>query len=256
MTKFLNLIAAEPEIARVPIMIDSSKWSVLEAGLKCLQGKGIVNSLSLKDGEAEFLRRARLVRRYGAAAVVMAFDEQGQAADRDAQGPHLHARLPAACRPARLPARRTSSSTPTSSPSPPASRSTTTTPSISSRPSALIKQNPARREGQRRRVQRLVLLPRQQPGARGHARRVPLPCHRGRPRHGDRQRRHARRLRGDSRRPARAHRGRAAQPPARRHRAPRHLRRASSRPAQRPAPPGLEAQGGPRLARQNPSRSG
>ena len=85
MTKFLNLIAAEPEIARVPVMIDSSKWSVLEAGLKCLQGKGIVNSISLKDGEAEFLRRARLVRRYGAAAVVMAFDEQGQAVDRDAK---------------------------------------------------------------------------------------------------------------------------------------------------------------------------
>jgi 5-methyltetrahydrofolate--homocysteine methyltransferase len=85
MTKFLNLIAAEPEISRVPIMIDSSKWSVLEAGLKCLQGKGIVNSISLKDGEAEFLRRAKLVRRYGAAAVVMAFDEQGQAADRDAK---------------------------------------------------------------------------------------------------------------------------------------------------------------------------
>ena len=85
MTRFLNLITAEPEIARVPIMIDSSKWSVLEAGLKCLQGKGIVNSISLKDGEAEFLRRAKLVRRYGAAAVVMAFDEQGQAADRDAR---------------------------------------------------------------------------------------------------------------------------------------------------------------------------
>ena len=83
MVKFLNLIAAEPEISRVPVMLDSSKWSVLEAGLKCLQGKGIVNSISLKDGEAEFLRRARLVRRYGAAAVVMAFDEQGQAASRD-----------------------------------------------------------------------------------------------------------------------------------------------------------------------------
>ncbi len=83
MVKFLNLIAAEPEICRVPVMLDSSKWTVLEAGLKCLQGKGIVNSLSLKDGEAEFLRRARLVRRYGAAAVVMAFDEQGQASTRD-----------------------------------------------------------------------------------------------------------------------------------------------------------------------------
>ncbi len=83
MVKFLNLIAAEPEIARVPVMLDSSKWSVLEKGLQCLQGKGIVNSISLKDGEAEFLRRASLVRRYGAAAVVMAFDEQGQAATRD-----------------------------------------------------------------------------------------------------------------------------------------------------------------------------
>ena len=79
MTKFLNLVAGEPEIARVPIMIDSSKWSVLEAGLKCVQGKAIVNSLSLKDGEGEFKRRAGLVRRYGAAAVVMAFDESGQA---------------------------------------------------------------------------------------------------------------------------------------------------------------------------------
>jgi len=83
MTKFLNLIAAEPDISRVPVMIDSSKWTVLEAGLKCIQGKGIVNSISLKDGETEFLRRAKLVLRYGAAAVVMAFDEQGQAATRD-----------------------------------------------------------------------------------------------------------------------------------------------------------------------------
>ena len=65
MVKFLNLMAAEPEISRVPVMIDSSKWTVLEAGLKCIQGKGIVNSISLKDGEAEFLRRALLVRRYG-----------------------------------------------------------------------------------------------------------------------------------------------------------------------------------------------
>jgi 5-methyltetrahydrofolate--homocysteine methyltransferase len=79
MTTFLNLIATEPEVARLPIMIDSSKWSVLEAGLKCVQGKGIVNSISMKEGEADFLAKARTVRRYGAAAVVMAFDEQGQA---------------------------------------------------------------------------------------------------------------------------------------------------------------------------------
>ena len=79
MVRFLNLIAGEPEIARVPVMIDSSKWEVIEAGLKCIQGKGVVNSISLKEGEAEFRRQATLVRRYGAAAVVMAFDEKGQA---------------------------------------------------------------------------------------------------------------------------------------------------------------------------------
>src|SRR6195952_4565667 len=79
MVRFLNLVASEPEIARVPVMVDSSKWSVIEAGLKCLQGKGIVNSISMKEGEDEFRRQARLVRRYGAAAVVMAFDEKGQA---------------------------------------------------------------------------------------------------------------------------------------------------------------------------------
>ena len=79
MVDYLNLIAAEPDIARIPVMVDSSKWSVIEAGLKCLQGKGIVNSISMKEGEAEFLRQARLVRRYGAAVVVMAFDEVGQA---------------------------------------------------------------------------------------------------------------------------------------------------------------------------------
>jgi 5-methyltetrahydrofolate--homocysteine methyltransferase len=79
MTKFMNYIMTEPEIAKVPVMVDSSKWSVIEAGLKCMQGKGVVNSISLKEGEAKFLEQARLVHRYGAAVVVMAFDEQGQA---------------------------------------------------------------------------------------------------------------------------------------------------------------------------------
>lgn len=79
MRQFLNLIASEPDIARVPIMIDSSKWTVLETGLQCVQGKGVVNSISLKEGEAKFLEQAQLIRRYGAAAVVMAFDEKGQA---------------------------------------------------------------------------------------------------------------------------------------------------------------------------------
>ena len=79
MVTFLNLIAAEPDISRVPVMIDSSKWEILEAGLKRIQGKPVVNSISMKEGEAEFVRQARLIRRYGAAAIVMAFDERGQA---------------------------------------------------------------------------------------------------------------------------------------------------------------------------------
>src|SRR5215469_1106121 len=79
MITFLNLIAAEPDIARVPVMIDSSKWEVIEAGLQCVQGKAIVNSISLKEGEGPFLAHATKCRRYGAAVVVMAFDEQGQA---------------------------------------------------------------------------------------------------------------------------------------------------------------------------------
>ncbi|MGZ3452180.1 MAG: methionine synthase [Polyangiales bacterium] len=83
MTRFLLLLASEPEVAKVPFMVDSSKWEVIEAGLKCLQGKGIVNSISLKEGEEKFLENARKVRRYGAAVVVMAFDEQGQAATYD-----------------------------------------------------------------------------------------------------------------------------------------------------------------------------
>jgi len=83
MAKFLNLLAAEPDIARVPLVIDSSKFSVIESGLKCVQGKAVVNSISLKEGEDEFLRQARLVRRYGAAVIVMAFDETGQAAEAD-----------------------------------------------------------------------------------------------------------------------------------------------------------------------------
>src|SRR5690606_29455976 len=79
MVKFLNLIASEPEISRIPIMIDSSKWKIIVAGLKCVQGKGIVNSISLKNGEEEFIQQAKTVKKFGAAVVVMAFDEAGQA---------------------------------------------------------------------------------------------------------------------------------------------------------------------------------
>ena len=83
MTTFLNLIAAEPEIARIPIMIDSSKWEIIEAGLKCVQGKSVVNSISLKGGEEEFVHQAKIIKRFGAAVIVMAFDEEGQADDYD-----------------------------------------------------------------------------------------------------------------------------------------------------------------------------
>ncbi|MEQ8240355.1 MAG: dihydropteroate synthase, partial [Cyclobacteriaceae bacterium] len=79
MVKFLNLIAAEPEIARIPVMIDSSKWEIIEAGLQCIQGKGVVNSISLKEGEQPFKEQAKKIKMYGAATVVMAFDEKGQA---------------------------------------------------------------------------------------------------------------------------------------------------------------------------------
>ena len=106
MTRFLNLVATEPEIARVPVMIDSSKWSVIEAGLKCVQGKPVVNSISLKEGEDDFLEKARTLRRYGAAAVVMAFDETGQAATTERKVEIWPARVPAAHRAGRVRARR------------------------------------------------------------------------------------------------------------------------------------------------------
>ena len=105
MVEFLNLVAAEPDIARVPVMVDSSKFEVIEAGLKCIQGKPMVNSISLKEGEEKFIEQAKIVRRHGAAVVVMAFDEQGQADTRarkveiciaGLQDPDREGRLPAA----------------------------------------------------------------------------------------------------------------------------------------------------------------
>ena len=83
MKTFLNMIASEPDISKVPIMIDSSQWTVIEAGLKCVQGKSIVNSISLKEGEESFNKQAKLIRKYGAAVIVMAFDEKGQADNHD-----------------------------------------------------------------------------------------------------------------------------------------------------------------------------
>ena len=96
MTTFLSYIATEPEIASVPVMIDSSKWTVIEAGLKCVQGKSVVNSISLKEGEEDFLHKAKLVHRYGAGVVVMAFDEVGQADTIAAEG-RRSASAPTSC---------------------------------------------------------------------------------------------------------------------------------------------------------------
>ena len=186
MKTFLNLIAAEPDIARVPVMVDSSKFSVIEAGLKCLQGKPVVNSISLKEGEEAFIAHAKTVRRYGAAVVVMAFDEKGQADTFErkiaicqraydilveqgrlsARGHHLrsqHLRHRHRHGGAQQLRRRLH------------------------RGDALDQEEPAARACLGRRVQPLVLVPRQRARARGHAFGVPLPRHPGRHGHGHRQ---------------------------------------------------------------------
>lgn len=126
MVRFLNLIAGEPDIARVPIMIDSSKWDVIEKGLKCIQGKGIVNSISMKEGVDAFIHHAKLLRRYGAAVVVMAFDEQGRPIPAHGKSRFAVGRTKSS--PKRLASRqKISSSTRTSSRSQLALKSTTTT---------------------------------------------------------------------------------------------------------------------------------
>ena len=218
MTEFLNYIATEPEIARVPVMIDSSKWSVIEAGLKCVQGKAVVNSISLKEGEADFLHKARTVRRYGAAMIVMAFDEKGQAdtVERKVEICQRAYRLlteQAGVDPSDI----------------------IFDPNILAIATGLeehndyakyfieatriIKAGVPRREDQRRRQQPVVLVPRQRRGARSHPLRVPVPRHQGRHGHGHRQCRPADRLRGHPEGPARARRRHHLQPPARRDRA-------------------------------------
>ena len=179
MTRFLHLIGSEPEIARVPIMIDSSKWSVIEAGLKCVQGKAVVNSISLKNGEEEFLRQARLVRRYGAAVIVMAFDETGQADS-------LQRRIDVCARAYELLTERADF--------PP--NDIIFDPNVLTVATGLeehrnyavdfieavrwIKANLPGRAHQRRHQQRFVFVPRKQRRARSDARRVPVSRHPGR----------------------------------------------------------------------------
>ena len=218
MVEFLNLVAAEPDIARVPVMIDSSKFSVIEAGLKCVQGKALVNSISMKEGEAEFLRQARLVRAYGAAVVVMAFDEQGQADTFERKVAICAARLQAADRAGRLSARG-HRLRPQHLRGGDRHRGAQRLRRRLHRGDAADPRRPAACPYLRRRLQSLVLVPRQRAGARGDARGVPLSRDPGRHGHGHRQRRPARGLRDDRAGAARGLRGRRAQPPRRRDRA-------------------------------------
>ena len=227
MTTFLNLIATEPEVARLPIMVDSSRWSVLEAGLKCLQGKGVVNSISLKEGEEAFLEQARAVRRYGAGGRRDGLRRAGPGRHRRAQGRDLRPRLRPA-RPSRRASRpRTSSSTRTSSRSRPGSRSTT------SYAKAFIDGAAADQGALPGRAHVAAASRTSRFAFRGNdavreAMHSAFLYHaiQRRARHGHRQRGPARGLRGHRARAARARRGRDLQPPPRRDRAARRARRA------------------------------
>ena len=211
MVTFLNLIAAEPDIARVPIMIDSSKWTVIEAGLKCVQGKPIVNSISMKEGEEAFLEHAKKVLRYGAAVVVMAFDEQGQADT-------LERKVEICERAYKLLTEKIGF--------PP--EDIIFDPNIFAIATGIeehngygiafieavrqIKQKMPLRALLGRAVEPVVRLPRQRAGAAGDALGVPVSRDPGRPRHGDRQCRADHHLRRHRAGAARAVRGRDPQP--------------------------------------------
>ena len=196
MDRFLNLIAAEPDIARVPVMVDSSTWDVIETGLQCVQGKAVVNSISLKEGEGPFLRA-------GAAGPALWRGRGGHGLRRARPGRHgrtqvcdLRACLSPADRAGRLSGAKTLFSTRIFLPWPPVSRSTMITAVAFIEATRQIKAETAARADQRRRQQRVVFVPRQRPGARGHAFGVSVSRHPGRHGHGYRERRPA----GDLRR--------------------------------------------------------
>ena len=227
MRTFLNLMASEPEIARVPTMIDSSKWEVLAAGLEVTQGKAVVNSISLKEGEAEFLRRAREIHRYGAAAVVMLFDEQGQADT-------CERKIEVASRAYRL---LTDAGFP--------AEDIIFDPNIL----AVATGKPALRKGVGRRVEPLVRLPRQQRRARSDALGVPLPRHPRGHGHGHRQPANGEDIQRDRTRTAPTRRGRDPLPPGRRRRTAHRICAAGAHHGRNPA-------AGPRrMARGNARRA-
>ena len=224
MDRFLKLVASEPDISRVPVMVDSSKWEVIEAGLKCVQGKAIVNSISLKEGEEAFVAHARLCRKYGAAAVVMAFDEDGQADSLDKRQAICERAYRILVDEVGFPA-----------------EDIIFDPNVFAVATGIeehasygldfieatrwIKENLPGRQGLGRHLQRVVLVPRQQPGPRGDPRRVPLPRDPGRAGHGHRQRRCPGGLRPGRPRAPRADRGRRPQPASGRRRAAARDRR-------------------------------
>ncbi len=216
MTRFLRRLAAEPDIAAVPVMVDSSRWSVLEAGLRQLQGRGVVNSISLKEGEEEFLRQARLCRRYGAAAVVMAFDEHGQADS-------VERRIEVLTRAHRLLTEQAGFTNADIILDPNIFAIATGIEEHADVRGRLLRGHAApqgdapRRAGQRRRVQRLVRVPRQRPRPRGDPRRLPVPRDPRRAGHGHRQRGRDPPVRRHRPGPARARRGRGPQPAPGRH---------------------------------------
>ncbi len=193
MVRFLNLMAGEPDIARVPVMVDSSKWSVIEAGLRCIQGKGIVNSISMKEGVDEFKRQAKLVKRYGAAAVVMAFDEKGQA--------DTYARKIEICERAYRVLVDEVGFPPEDIIFDPNIFAIATgieehdNYAVDFIEATVDQTKPARREGERRRVERELFIPRQRPCARSHSHRVSVPRHPSGHGHGHRQRGHGGRVR-------------------------------------------------------------
>ncbi len=248
MTRFLNLIASEPEVSRIPIMIDSSKWSVIEAGLRCVQGKAVVNSISLKEGEADFLAKAKIVRRFGAGVVVMAFDEQGQADTTERKVAICERAYKLLVEQAGFPP-----------------EDIIFDPNILAiatgieehadyaknfiEATTLIRRALPRRAHLGRRLEPLLLVPRQRPRARGDPFGLPLPRDPSRHGHGHRQRGPARALRGHPEGSARAGRGHPLQSPPRRDRADGRVRRAREGR-------GEGARRRPRLARGARSRSG
>ena len=188
MTRFLRRLATEPDVAKVPVMVDSSRWGVIEAGLQQLQGRGVVNSISLKEGEDEFLRQARLCRRYGASVVVMAFDEQGQADS-------VERRVAVLTRAHDLLTSEVGLRARGHHPRPQHLRDRDRHGGARGLRELVLRGDAAGqgddppRPGERRRLERVVRVPRQRPRPRGDPRGVPVPRDPGRAGHGDRQRR-------------------------------------------------------------------